>query len=798
MKKSKVTPKSKKKPKYNFGATLEEYKKPIAQGSMLAGQLISNADPSSSVGSAAGGALEGLSAGAGFGPAGMIGGAVIGAGLGLAGAESEKRRIKSANKQKEELVTRNLMNNAGAALAEGGQINNIPEKLKVIKGGALQPISRDAVEVHANNPQETDSVELKDAYVDDKEIIDKENRVFSAELGFAKRAKKLEKQKTKDSRFSDANGRIDEKLDSLFEEQENAKEHMKAGGKIKLMKGGKLRLTGPFPMRLLDEKDQFVLGGVKGGDTDDPNKERRSRAMNLTGYDIPLPELKSVDPYSFNSQKKRIGMDVNSKKIGNVQANMDQGLTNLATFAPNVVSAVAQKRLVGPASPQLERTIGLKRISPDAQLSEADVQANQANQIIKGNTAQAGDIASATGSILAKKLQAKNQIYGQNQSINAQIQHQEAGLNVGIGARNAERVSEYSQGLNDFSNLQQKLTSENVANLSSKVLQQGREKKQMQLDKDKERIRSFGYRDSGVYDRFRKDFEQEDPEAYKRVFGKAKGGIIGIDQNPDDYDFNGELKRGRIYGGELEYNSRGGKINYQLGGGGDGEVKTTQPVSPNDFKRISWKSQGLMDSTSHGPLYETTYNALNRLNKTVIPQGVDPNSQTYVENPLGLQALLNKKVKASPALNIAGEVSNEQGALAHFKKGGRLKEKSKDMRSIPEMTDPEILSQNLAKGGSIHINPKNRGKFNALKKRTGKTTEQLKHSKNPLTRKRAVFAANAKKWHHEEGGYLGDPRHIDQDTPSGQLGARARLTMDNIDNVNQRKRSRRRKEKVRD
>lgn len=52
------------------------------------------------------------------------------------------------------------------------------------------------------------------------------------------------------------------------------------------------------------------------------------------------------------------------------------------------------------------------------------------------------------------------------------------------------------------------------------------------------------------------------------------------------------------------------------------------------------------------------------------------------------------------------------------------------------------------KGRSIHINPANKGKFNATKKRTGKTTEQLAHSKNPLTRKRAIFALNARKWHH--------------------------------------------------
>jgi hypothetical protein len=54
--------------------------------------------------------------------------------------------------------------------------------------------------------------------------------------------------------------------------------------------------------------------------------------------------------------------------------------------------------------------------------------------------------------------------------------------------------------------------------------------------------------------------------------------------------------------------------------------------------------------------------------------------------------------------------------------------------------------------GGIHINPANKGKFTATKKKTGKTTEELTHSKNPLTRKRAIFAQNAKKWHHKAMG----------------------------------------------
>lgn len=52
----------------------------------------------------------------------------------------------------------------------------------------------------------------------------------------------------------------------------------------------------------------------------------------------------------------------------------------------------------------------------------------------------------------------------------------------------------------------------------------------------------------------------------------------------------------------------------------------------------------------------------------------------------------------------------------------------------------------------IYIKPENKGKFTATKKRTGKTTEELTHSKNPLTRKRAIFAQNAKHFKHQTGG----------------------------------------------
>ena len=79
-----------------------------------------------------------------------------------------------------------------------------------------------------------------------------------------------------------------------------------------------------------------------------------------------------------------------------------------------------------------------------------------------------------------------------------------------------------------------------------------------------------------------------------------------------------------------------------------------------------------------------------------------------------------------------------------------------------------LLNQ-FSNGGGIHINPANRGKFNATKARTGKTTEELAHSKNPLTRKRAIFAQNAAKWHHAYGG------------PINQFGGGG-ITVDDINN----------------
>lgn len=84
-----------------------------------------------------------------------------------------------------------------------------------------------------------------------------------------------------------------------------------------------------------------------------------------------------------------------------------------------------------------------------------------------------------------------------------------------------------------------------------------------------------------------------------------------------------------------------------------------------------------------------------------------------------------------------------------------------DMRltSLPNSFNalPDVSTINtFAKGGGIHIKKKNRGKFTDYcgGKVTSECIARGKRSSSPTIRKRATFAANARKWKHEDGGPL--------------------------------------------
>ena len=87
-------------------------------------------------------------------------------------------------------------------------------------------------------------------------------------------------------------------------------------------------------------------------------------------------------------------------------------------------------------------------------------------------------------------------------------------------------------------------------------------------------------------------------------------------------------------------------------------------------------------------------------------------------------------------------------AFAKAQMGTSIQDRGQ-LKKLDDLTN--FTNYNEAKDG-IYIKPENRGKFNATKKATGKTTEELTHSKNPITRKRAIFAQNAAKWNKGEDG----------------------------------------------
>lgn len=90
-------------------------------------------------------------------------------------------------------------------------------------------------------------------------------------------------------------------------------------------------------------------------------------------------------------------------------------------------------------------------------------------------------------------------------------------------------------------------------------------------------------------------------------------------------------------------------------------------------------------------------------------------------------AARNKALTSYDNAAFSADLSNDLNAAANFSAyGGPL---------------------NLFNDGGIYIKPENRGKFTALKERTGKSSTWYKEHGTPEQRKMATFALNAAKWH---------------------------------------------------
>lgn len=111
-----------------------------------------------------------------------------------------------------------------------------------------------------------------------------------------------------------------------------------------------------------------------------------------------------------------------------------------------------------------------------------------------------------------------------------------------------------------------------------------------------------------------------------------------------------------------------------------------------------------------------------------------------------------KQLVREASMQIINEYNNKMAKVKKFIRSTHGKGKRRE--ATPEervearrrlgIKEPEKTEEE-----SIEIKPENKGKFNATKKRTGKSTEELTHSKNKKTKMRAVFAQNAADWNHK-------------------------------------------------
>lgn len=666
-----------KKKKYNLGGNPLD---PYAQAAGMAGGLVNAIAPENSIGGGiASGALQGAATGAAFGPIGAGAGALIGGVSGWLGAKKGKEQEAKLQTQQNALIKHNLLQNAQQPqlMKNGGMLAN---KLNVVQGGSLEQISPDAVEVNANNPSITDSVELDNAFVDNNEIIDRKDRVFSDELlgpsgrSIAKEAKKLEKMKSKNARFNDSNTRIDQKLDELFNYQESMKSRKP---KMRFDLGGSMtdpNNTSPtfktkaehtaYYTKELEAKMQSQMpdlytkylesvqlknqadidtslaaaGGipmftapktthVPSNPTDwsklgfsneapegfrysinKPDKESITNKMALGGtLRKPKPKLSDgYDPFNPSTPKlKKDNINLNPNPIGfgggfdrfalpelpvttttsNPSApiktsmsfkgansapfshsldtnSVEDGFADLSntpgkkssfnwanaantfsTFAPNIANSFLQKKLKGPAAPQLESITRFERVNPNAQLADTARQANMTNSLIMKNTSQGSNLSSSLGSVLAKRLAANNQIHGQTQNINAGIQANEAQLNQGVKARNTERTNSFRNDVNSFSNKKLAMTSENIANASAKIQSQNKEKSLMNLDRDKFAIIQSRFEDlpAAMKAKYPTVFDYYNSPEYKDK--NLLGGYLSRKKKPN-INSGGKLKKG--------------------------------------------------------------------------------------------------------------------------------------------------------------------------------------------------------------------------------------------------------------
>lgn len=255
---------------------------------------------------------------------------------------------------------------------------------------------------------------------------------------------------------------------------------------------------------------------------------------------------------------------------------------------------------------------------------------------------------------------------------------------------------------------------------------------------------------------------REAKEANERALSSFEERANTIDaQN----DFN-MLANFSAYGGPLEFGS--GAIGYEF----DNRYLNNQEMSaiskqrltslPNSFQALPEMNTYNAFAEGGGLSREKNYGSKKKPYPSVssgdfagphrsypIPTKADARDALRLAGLHGNESVRRKVLAKYPSLKAFG------GSLFDDVVGSNFNQSFAQgiFQQEPEQT---VQAANIAKdGGGIHIKKKNRGKFTEYC--GGKVTEECirrgKNSSNPTTRKRAIFAANARHW-NAFGGWL--------------------------------------------
>lgn len=353
------------------------------------------------------------------------------------GETTEEKRYKESLKEQEGLRFSNMKNAYKQMSFNDSQNlkgNKVMKNGGRVTGGKILPVGKNAAIVEGNS-HENGGVKINDAgvEVEKNEVIYNTGDgefVFSDHLGFADKAKRLVKVKARLDK-SLANNSNDPILKASVAKVEN--DILKLANEQEEFKNS-------YPEALIVNGKQMKYGGYrlykKGGllpglDNlwEDYNQPISNKMTGAPGKKSFFTKLRQ----SYNENIGGLDFDFNTKPITDRLSKVsDWDVQGYANMVPTIL-ATSQEIPDVPEQNQLSR-VSLSRVNYNDALNNADVQTATARKSIQGTNAQVANAVSAK--LTADNINAKNNIYGEQNRRNIEILNNETMANMQIQEKN--------------------------------------------------------------------------------------------------------------------------------------------------------------------------------------------------------------------------------------------------------------------------------------------------------------------------------------------------------------------------